>query len=431
MPANAFDILDERGLISAASDAAALRRALERPLTFYVGFDPSAASLTAGHLVTLMMARHLQQAGHRPILIAGGGTGLIGDPSDRLDTRTLLTEQEVTTNVAAIRIQLERFVDLGPGGGMVLNNADWLAELGYLAFLRDIGRHFSMNEILATDTYRKRLDDGENLNFIEINYRLLQAYDFLHLKREYGCTLQIAGSDQWSNILAGVDLIRRVERTQAFGLVAPLLTTADGAKMGKTAAGAVWLDAGRTPPFDFYQHWINLADALVPQALGMLTTLPTPEVAELSALRGPDIRQAKQALAHNVTATVHGRKAADAARETARSLFGDAAGEVQLSGPITGGPGKLSGRLKVTAAPTTEVPAAELEAGIPIVELLVRTGLASSRGAARRLIAQGGAYVDDTRAVDPEAIVYRSEVPDDGLLLRAGRKRYHRVRAAP
>ena len=237
MPANAFDILDERGLISAASDAAALRRALERPVTFYVGFDPSAASLTAGHLVPLMMARHLQQAGHRPILIAGGGTGLIGDPSDRLDTRALLTEQEVTTNVAAIRIQVERFVDLGPGGGMVLNNADWLKELGYLAFLRDIGRHFSVNEILATDTYRKRLDDGENLNFIEINYRLLQAYDFLHLKREYGCTLQIAGSDQWANILAGVDLIRRVERTQAFGLVAPLLTTADGAKMGKTAAG--------------------------------------------------------------------------------------------------------------------------------------------------------------------------------------------------
>ena len=412
MPANAFDILDERGLISAASDAAALRRALERPLTFYVGFDPSAASLTAGHLVTLMMARHLQQAGHRPILIAGGGTGLIGDPSDRLDTRTLLTEQEVTTNVAAIRTQLERFVDLGPGGGMVLNNADWLAELGYLAFLRDIGRHFSMNEILATDTYRKRLDDGENLNFIEINYRLLQAYDFLHLKREYGCTLQIAGSDQWANILAGVDLIRRVERTQAFGLVAPLLTTADGAKMGKTAAGAVWLDAGRTPPFDFYQSWINLADALVPQALGMLTTLPTPEVAELSALRGPDIRQAKQALAHNVTATVHGREAADTARETARALFAAAAGDAE-------------------AVPATMVAAAELETGIPLVELLVRTGLAPSRGAARRLVAQGGAYVGDTRAADPDAVVDRSQVPDDGLLLRAGRKRYHRVRAAP
>ena len=426
MPANAFDILDERGLISAVSDAGALRRALERPVTFYVGFDPSAASLTAGHLVTLMMARHLQQAGHRPILIAGGGTGLIGDPSDRLDTRTLLTEQEVTTNVAAIRTQLERFVDLGPGGGMVLNNADWLRELGYLGFLRDIGRHFSMNEILATDTYRKRLDDGENLNFIEINYRLLQAYDFLHLQREYGCTLQIAGSDQWANILAGVDLIRRVERTQAFGLVAPLLTTADGAKMGKTAAGAVWLDAGRTPPFDFYQSWINLADALVPQALGMLTTLPTPEVAELSDLRGPDIRQAKQALAHNVTATVHGREAADTARETARALF---------AGALVGGAGALTGNLAVAAGdseavPATMVAAAELEAGIPLVELLVRTGLAPSRGAARRLVAQGGAYVGDTRAADPEAVVDRSQVPDDGLLLRAGRKRYHRVRAA-
>ena len=412
MPANAFDVLDARGLISAASDADALRRALDQPLTFYVGFDPTAASLTAGHLVPLMMAHHLQQAGHRPILIAGGGTGLIGDPSDRSDTRALLTEQEVAANVAAIRTQIERFIDLGPGGGLVLNNADWLTELGYLKFLRDIGRHFSVNEILATDTYRKRLDAGENLNFIEINYRLLQAYDFLHLKRVHGCTLQIAGRDQWANILAGVDLIRRVERTQTFGLVAPLLTTADGTKMAKTAAGAVWLDADRTPPFEFYQYWINLADALVPQALGMLTALPMSEVAALRDLRGPDIRRAKQALAHDVTATVHGQEAADAARETARSLFADAAGDAE-------------------AVPTTVVTAAELEAGIPIVELLVRTGLAPSRGAARRLIAQGGAYVGETRAADPEAIVHRSQVPDDGLLLRAGRKRYHRVSVSP
>ena len=412
MSANAFDVLDARGLISAASDAAALRRAFDRPLTFYVGFDPTASSLTAGHLVTLMMARHLQRAGHRPILIAGGGTGLVGDPSDRLDTRALLTEADVAANVAAIRAQLERFVDLGPGGGLVLNNADWLAELGYLGFLRDIGRHFSVNEMLATDTYRNRLDAGENLNFIELNYRLLQAYDFLHLYREYDCTLQIAGSDQWSNILAGVDLIRRVERTQAFGLVAPLLTTADGEKMGKTAAGAVWLDANRTPPFEFYQFWINLADALAPQALGMLTTLPMATVAELRDLRGPDVRRAKQALAHDVTATVHGREAADAARETARSLFADATGGAE-------------------AVPTTLVAAAELEAGIPIVELLVRTGLSPSRGAARRLIAQGGAYVGEARAEDPEAIVHRAQVPDDGLLLRAGRKRYHRVAVEP
>ena len=412
MPANAFDVLDARGLISAASDAAALRRALDQPLTFYVGFDPTATSLTAGHLVTLMMAHHLERAGHRPILIAGGGTGMIGDPSDRADTRALLTEEDVGANVTAIRRQLERFVDLSDGDALVVNNADWLAKLGYLEFLRDIGRHFSVNEMLATDTYRNRLEAGENLNFIELNYRLLQAYDFLHLFREYDCTLQIAGSDQWSNILAGVDLIRRVESTQAFGLVAPLLTTAEGAKMGKTAAGAVWLDPDRTPPFDFYQYWINAADAVVPQALGMLTTLPMSEVDALRDLRGPDIRHAKQALAHNVTATVHGREAADAARETARSLFADAAGDAE-------------------AVPTTLVTAAELEAGIPIVELLVRTGLAPSRGAARRLIAQGGAYVGEARAEDPEAIVNRSQVPDDGLLLRAGRKRYQRISVSP
>ncbi len=412
MPANALDVLDARGLISATSDADALRRALDRPLTFYVGFDPTASSLTAGHLVTLMMAHHLEQAGHRPILIAGGGTGMIGDPSDRLDTRALLTEADVAANVAAIRTQLERFVDISDGDALVLNNADWLRELGYLEFLRDIGRHFSVNEMLATDTYRKRLEAGENLNFIELNYRLLQAYDFLHLFREYDCTLQIAGSDQWSNILAGVDLIRRVESAQAFGLVAPLLTTAAGAKMGKTAAGAVWLDPNRTPPFDFYQYWINLADAVVPQALGMLTTLPMSEVDALRDLRGPDIRRAKQALAHNVTATVHGREAADAARETARSLFAAAAGEAD-------------------AVPTTLVTAAELEAGISIVDLLVRTGLAPSRGAARRLIGQGGAYVGEARAEDAEATIDRSQMPDDGLLLRAGRKRYHRVSVGP
>ena len=409
MPANAFDLLTERGLVAAASDATELRRALKQPITFYVGFDPSAPSLTAGHLVTLMMAHHLQESGHRPILIAGGGTGLIGDPSDRDDTRTLLSEEDVAANVAAIRAQLERFVDLKGDRGLLLNNADWLGELGYLTFLREIGRHFSVNEMLATETYRQRLDAGENLNFIEINYRLLQAYDFLHLNREYGCTLQIAGNDQWANVLAGVDLIRRVERTQTFGLVAPLLTNAEGAKMGKTAEGAVWLDAGQTSPFEFYQHWINLPDDLVPQALGMLTTLPQSQVDMLRQLQGEDIRRAKQALAHDVTSTVHGREAADEAQETSRALFESGGGEAE-------------------AVPETAVAAADLDAGMTIVDVLVRTGLAASRGEARRLVDQGGAYVGDARISDPQTIVDRSQVPEQGLLLRAGRKRYHRVR---
>ena len=411
MSANVFDTLTRRGFVSAASNATELHLALERPITFYVGFDPSAPSLTAGHLVTLMMAHHLQQASHRPILIAGGGTGLIGDPSDRADTRTLLTEADVIANVRGIRTQLELFVNLDDGG-LVLNNADWLGELGYLQFLRDIGRHFSVNEILATETYRRRLDAGENLNFIEINYRLLQAYDFLHLNRTYGCTLQIAGSDQWANVLAGIDLVRRVERTQAFGLVAPLLTTGDGKKMGKTAAGAVWLDAARTSPFNFYQYWINLADSLVPQALGVLTKLPEVVITELCDLRGADIRRAKQALAHDVTATVHGTDAADEARETSRALFEVSTGTAE-------------------AVPVTSITAADLKTGITVIDLLIRTRLATSRGAARRLIDQGGAYIGTRRVTDPDAVVEHSEFPDEGLLLRAGRKRYHRVLVTP
>jgi tyrosyl-tRNA synthetase len=405
-----MDVLMERGLVAAVSDEGALRRALQEPVTFYVGFDPSASSLTAGHLVTLMMAHHLQQAGHQPILIAGGGTGLIGDPSDRADTRSLLSEDEVQENVGAIRGQLKRFLDLEPGGGIVLNNADWLGDLGHLQFLREIGRHFSVNEMLATETYRSRLDAGKSLNFIEINYRLLQAYDFLHLFRKHACTLQIAGNDQWANVLAGIDLIRRVERTQAFGLVAPLLTNAEGAKMGKTAQGAVWLDAKRTPPLDFYQYWINLPDNLVPSALNMLTTLPQSQLCELRELRGGDIRRAKQVLAHDVTSTVHGHEAADEARETSRALFSSAGGETE-------------------AVPETTVAAADLDLGMTIVDVLVLTGLSASRGEARRLVDQGGAYVGDKRVTDPETIVDRVQVPEEGLLLRAGRKRYHRLRA--
>ncbi|MBM4435628.1 MAG: tyrosine--tRNA ligase [Actinobacteria bacterium] len=425
---NAFDLLRERGFVHSVSDADGLRAALGAPVTFYCGFDPSAPSLTAGHLLPLMMAAHLQRAGHRPVLVAGGGTGLIGDPTGKHETRKLLDESEVAGNVRAIAGQLARFVELDDGA---IDNAVWLRELRYLDFLRDIGRHFSVNEMLAAETYRARLDAGQPLNFVELNYRLLQAYDFLHLFRTKGCRLQIGGSDQWGNILAGVDLIRRVEGAPAFGLVAPLLTTSSGEKMGKTAAGALWLDPARTAPFAFYQYWINIEDAKVEQALGLLTFLPMERVRALGGLRGPAAREAKAILASELAAIVHGAEAAQAAREAARALFAGAAApdETPIRRLPTFGeyPTGVETASRDGGVPTSSLALAELRPSIPVTELFVRTGLASSRGAARRLILQGGAYVNEVRVTDVESTVSRTEVPTHGLLLRAGKKRYHRI----
>ena len=411
MPENALALLDERGFVQNVSDADGLRAALDRPIVFYLGVDPSASSLTVGHLVPIMLATHLQRAGHHAIFVAGGGTGLIGDPTDRAEVRSLITEEEIEANLAGIRAQLDRLVDSDGGRTEIVNNFDWLRQLGYLEFLRDIGRHFSLNEMLATETYRARLDAGKSLNFIEINYRPMQAFDFLHLFRTRGCRLQIGGSDQWANILAGVDLIRRAEGAEAYGLVAPLLTTNSGEKMGKTAAGALWLDAERTAPFDFYQYWINVEDARVPDVLGVLTLLPMARVRELGALRGPAVREAKEALAYEITATVHGADAALEARETSRALF---AGSGDRSEAIS----------------ETMLAAAELEAGIMVVDALVSSGLADSRGAARRLVAQGGAYINEERVASPDAVIGTSDLRDGTLLLRAGKKRYHRLRLA-
>ncbi len=414
METNALDTLAERGFVHSASDADGLRRALDDPITFYVGFDPTASSLTAGHFVQLVMAAHLQRAGHRAVFVAGGGTALVGDPSERESTRAVLSEAEIARNVAAITSQLSRLIEMGEGRGEVIDNSEWLRGLDYLDFLREIGRHFRVNEMIATDTYRRRLESGASLNFVEFNYRLLQAYDFLHLYRTHGCVLQVGGSDQWSNILAGVDLIRRVEDAQAFGLVSPLLVSSTGEKMGKTAAGALWLDADQTSPYEFYQYWINVEDQLTERLLSLMTFLPMAEVEELSRLHGRDAPRAKERLAHEVTALVHGVAAADEARESSRAVFADAGGST-------------------SAVPETTVAVAALEAGLPVFDLLVSTGLAASRGEARRLIRQGGAYLNDLRIDREDAHVSASDLQDGSLLLRAGRKRYHRVRveAAP
>ena len=404
-----YEELVSRGFVHTVTNADGFGAALARQQTFYVGFDPTAKSLHTGHLIPLALAGHLARAGHQPILLAGGGTGMIGDPTDRSATRTMLEVEQVRANTTAIQAQVERMPSLAGINVEVVNNADWLSDLRYLDFLRDIGRHFSVNEILSTETYRARLQDGKGLNFVEINYRLLQAYDFLHLFRERGCLLQIGGSDQWSNILAGVDLIRRIEGVEAFGLVTPLLTTSTGEKMGKTKGGALWLDQHMTSPFDFYQYWVNVEDIAIEQVFSLLTTLPMDEIRELASRKGPATAVVKQRLAKEVTAVVHGIDAAEAAHEAAQSLFGAGAGSVD-------------------AAPETYVSAAQVDSGLHVVELLVTTGLVESRGAARRLVQQGGAYVNEQRVDPPDRIITTADFGQGEMLLRSGKKRYHRVR---
>jgi tyrosyl-tRNA synthetase len=407
MAENVLDVLSQRGFIEQVSDADGIRAAVERPVTCYVGFDPSAPSFHVGHLVPIMALAHMQRHGHRPIAIMGGGTGMIGDPSDKDEMRKLLTLEVIDANVAKLKTQMANLLDFSEGEALLVNNADWLRPLNYLEFLRDIGRHFSVNRMLAAEGYRRRYDSDGGLNFLEFNYMLLQAYDFLHVFREYGCTLQAGGNDQWGNILAGVDLVRRVEGEQVYALTYPLLTTSSGAKMGKTAAGAIWLDPELLTPYEYYQYWINTEDADVERFLAMFTFLPMERVRELGMLKGADIRQAKEVLAFETTQILHGEAAARQARDTSRKLFG--------AGVMT------------DAVPTTEFEASELEAGITAPELFERVALCRSRSEARRLIQQGGAYVNDAAVRSVDELITAEYLLDGAILLRAGKKRYHRV----
>jgi len=407
MTENVFDVLSERGFIEQISDQEGLRAEVEKPITCYVGFDPSAPSFHVGHLVPIMALAHMQRHGHRPIAIMGGGTGMIGDPSDKDEMRKLLTVDEIDANVARLKKQMANLLDFSQGRALMVNNADWLRPLNYLEFLRDIGRRFSVNRMLASEGYRRRYDSEGGLNFLEFNYMLLQAYDFLHVFREYGCTVQAGGNDQWGNILAGVDLIRRVEGQPVYALTYPLLTTSSGAKMGKTAAGAVWLDPALLAPYEYYQYWINTEDADVERFLAMFTFLPMEQVRELGRLTGADIRQAKETLAFEATSILHGEAAARQARDTSRKLFG--------AGVVT------------DAVPTTEFELAELQAGISAPELFQRAGLSNSRSEARRLIEQGGAYVNDEPVGSVDDLITTKHLLDGSILLRAGKKRYHRI----
>ena len=405
--ANVFDVLTERGFVEQVSDAEGVREAVERPVTCYVGFDPSAASFHVGHLVPIMALAHLQRHGHRPIALMGGGTGMIGDPSDKDEMRKLLTVEQIDANVTKLRTQMANLLDFSEGGALMLNNAEWLRPLNYLEFLRDIGRHFSVNRMLAAEGYRRRYDSEGGLNFLEFNYMLLQAYDFLHVFREYGCTLQAGGNDQWGNILAGVDLVRRVEGEQVHAITYPLLTTNSGAKMGKTAKGAIWLDPEMLSPYEYYQFWINTDDADVERFLALFTFLPMEQVRDLGGLAGAEIRSAKEVLAFEATQILHGEAAALEAQQASRRLF--------------------SRGVMSDALPTTEVELAELEAGIEAPALFQRVGLCRSRSEARRLIQQQGARVNDEPVASVDACVTIEDLVDGAIVLRAGKKRYHRI----
>ena len=404
---NVFDALQARGFVQQVTHPEVLRQRLSTErMTFYIGYDPTAQSLHIGNLLTIMAMVHMQRAGHRPLVIVGGGTAMVGDPSGKTEMRQMLSQDTIAQNAQALRAQLQRYLSLaGENGAIVVNNADWLAELKYIDFLRDIGRHFSVNRMLTFEAYKQRMETG--LSFLEFNYQLLQAYDFLVLFQRYGCVLQMGGDDQWGNMVAGVDLIRRVADGEAFALTFPLLTTASGQKMGKTAAGAVWLDTALTSPYEFYQFWINVDDRDVQRFLNYYTLLPLAEITRLGTLQGAALRQAKEVLAFEVTALTHGVDAARAAQNAAHALFD--------------GEGELAG------VPETAMPQMRLAAGVPVVDLFVETGLAASKSAARRLIQQGGASLNGVRLANLEAVVTSADLHDGALLLRAGKKHYHRV----
>ena len=414
---NVLEIFRERGFVEQTTDEEGLRQALRQPVSCYVGFDPTAPSLHAGSLEPIMSLVHMQRCGHRPIVLVGGGTGLVGDPSGKTEMRRVMTGQEVDENAAALKRQLGRYLDFGEGKALLVNNADWLCGLKVIEFLRDIGRHFSVNRMLTAESYRQRLEQESGLNFIEFNYMLLQAYDFWYLYKHHGCTLQMGGADQWGNICAGIDLTRRLEGAAVYGITFPLLTNRSGAKMGKTARGAVWLDPERTPPYEFYQYWINTEDEDVERFLALFTFLPMDEVRRLGARKGEDLREAKQVLALEATRISHGEEAAVRAREAAESLFG-ARGR-------TGGPAAE----EMGSVPTSEIEAHRLEEGIPAWQLLEEVGLCKTRAEARRLIQQGGAYVNEERIEIFDRKIGTADLQEGSLLLRAGKKRFHRVRA--
>jgi tyrosyl-tRNA synthetase len=415
MPRSEFlAALTERGFIHQCTDTEGLDAlAAEGPVRAYIGFDCTADSLHVGSLVQIMMLHWLQKTGHKPIVLMGGGTTKIGDPSGRDESRQLLSHDDIQRNKAGIFKVFEKFLTFGDmvsaTDAVMVDNDEWLSELKYIPLLREVGRHFSVNRMLTMDSVRLRLEREQNLTFLEFNYMILQSYDFVELSKRYGCRLQMGGSDQWGNIVSGVELGRRMEQPQLYGLTSPLITTADGAKMGKTASGAIWLNEDRLSVYDYWQFWRNTLDADVERFLKLFTTLPLDEVARLSALQGAELNEAKKVLATEATALLHGRAKAEEAAETARRTFEEGA--------------------QAEGLPTVEVPAADLEAGIAAFELFRRAGLAASNGEARRLVRGGGARLNDVAVSDENRPIRAGDLTEAGTLkLSAGRKRHVLIR---
>ncbi|OJI06238.1 tyrosine--tRNA ligase [bacterium CG10_46_32] len=406
---NALSVLKERGFVQQCSNEDAIHKALAEPgVVFYAGFDPTADSLHIGSLVPIMAMAHLQRAGHIPIGLIGGGTTLIGDPSGKTEMRKLISPEEIERNGHGILSQLKRYLKLDEGDGMFVNNADWLTGLNYIQFLRDIGRHFKVNEMIRVEAYRQRLERAEGLSFIEFNYQLLQAYDYLVLHDRHACRLQIGGDDQWGNILAGKDLIRRMRSEDVHALTFPLITTARGQKMGKTEAGAIWLDASRTSPYEFYQYWINVDDRDVARFLALFTFLEMEEVSQLGNRTGAELRESKSILAFETTTLAHGKEEAQAAQNQSRILF------TQSDGATIDTPSTVMSR-------DIFVP------GINAADLLHKVGLASSKGEARRLIRDGGAYCNNQRITSIDTLITLENFTDERLTLRKGKKNHRTI----
>ncbi|AST56896.1 tyrosyl-tRNA synthetase [Thermoanaerobacterium thermosaccharolyticum] len=399
-----FDVLKERNYIQQMTHEDEIKELLEKEkVTFYIGFDPTADSLHVGHFLQLMVMAHMQRAGHRPIVLIGGGTAMVGDPTGKTDMRKMLTKEEISHNAEAFKKQMSRFIDFSDGKAILANNADWLLNLNYVEFLRDIGVHFSVNKMLTAECFKTRLERG--LSFLEFNYMLMQAYDFLMLNKKYGCVLEMGGDDQWSNILAGVDLVRRKEGKQAYGMTFTLLTTSEGKKMGKTEKGAVWLDAEKTPPYDFYQYWRNIDDSDVEKCLSLLTFLPMDEVRRLGSLKDKEINEAKKVLAYEVTKLVHGEDEARKAQKAAEALFE--------------GSGDLSN------VPTSIITHDML--GSSLLDVLTKTNIIPSKSEGRRLITQGGLYVNDENVKDINAVVTEDMFKQGYMLVRKGKKSYNKI----
>lgn len=399
---NVYDTLCGRGYLKQLTHEAEIKKILgEEKVTFYIGFDPTADSLHIGHFIAMMFMAHMQRAGHRPIALVGGGTAMIGDPSGKTDMRKMLSKEEIDHNISCIKSQLSKLIDFSDDKAILENNANWLLNLNYVDFIRDIGVHFSVNRMLTAECFKQRLEKG--LSFLEFNYMLMQGYDFFVLHEKYGCTMQLGGDDQWSNIIAGMELIRRKESKASYGMTCTLLTNSEGKKMGKTENGALWLDANKTSVYDFYQYWRNVADSDVKQCLALLTFVPMDEVERLSDLKDEKINEAKKVLAFEVTKLIHGEEEAIKAQSAAEALFG--------------------GGTNMSNVPTVSIPLSMKSAGL--IEILVYTKILPSKAEARRLIEQGGLTINDKKIENTNATLLEEDFKDNSVLIKKGKKKYY------